>query len=65
MGYIEKPTYALTDINEKTGLSVEAITALELLKSDTENIHRIRNSGFCFKKYTQKTNPSKKRYWVY
>lgn len=43
MGYIEKPTYALTDINEKTGLSVEAITALELLKSDTENIHLFHN----------------------
>lgn len=43
MGYIEKPTYALTDINEKTGLSVEAIEALELLKSDKENIHLFYN----------------------
>lgn len=37
MGYIEKPTYNLTDINKITGLSVEAITALEVLKSDVEN----------------------------
>ncbi len=43
MGYIENPTYDLTDINKRTGLSVEAIEALELLKSDVENIDLFYN----------------------
>lgn len=36
MGYIEKPTQADTDISKETGLTVEAIAALKLLKLDAE-----------------------------
>ena len=36
MGYIENPTQAYTDICKKTGLTVEAIAALKLLKLDAE-----------------------------
>lgn len=43
LGYIEKPTYAITDVNKRIGLSVESIAALELLKSDVENIHGFYN----------------------
>lgn len=44
VGIIDKPTHSDTDIHEKIGLTVNAIAALELIKSDVDNIDLFHNN---------------------